>query len=279
MTVIVGYLAVTALCVLAIWAIAGRRFEVIRDHSANLSDVAGRHTGIMSGLAGFAVTGMVLLVTLGRSLLDTDGNAYTTVVTMFFVSWMAYSGTAFLFANIVDAKVDPGVSGAKGFDVAAGQFAGAASTLEFAFGLAWLALRPLFQAFELSRLADLVAYTSIIVAPISYGLVANHLRRSGYGPDRILIAVPVLTVVGVLAYALIVNLLGIRSDEAALDLIIGGFTVGAFAFLGVITLNVTAAHNVSARFLSRFGRYLILGYVQSIVLFNGFLLLAILGLA
>jgi hypothetical protein len=70
----------------------------------NLAELGGRHVGILSGLAGYSVTGMVLLVTLGRSLTDNTSTAYTTVVTMFFVAWMAYSATAFLFINLTDRR-------------------------------------------------------------------------------------------------------------------------------------------------------------------------------
>src|SRR3954451_20658888 len=85
-----------------VWLVAGRHYVVARDPDVNLAELGGRHVGILSGLAGYAVTGMVLLVTLGRTLPDTDGTSYTTVVTMFFISWMAYSGTAFLFANLAE---------------------------------------------------------------------------------------------------------------------------------------------------------------------------------
>jgi hypothetical protein len=222
---------------------------------------------------------MVLLVTLGRTLPDTAGTSYTTVVTMFFISWMAYSGTAFLFANLADSK--PGVESTHQgrFDVAAAQFAGAAATLEFAFGLGWLALRPLFQAFGLTRLADLVAWVSIAIAFASYGLVAHHLNRAGYGPSRVLVAIPLLAIVATLIYGLIVGMLGLRSEDATLDLIVSGFSVGALAFFLLLTMTAFSVHERSARFMSRYGRYLVLGYVQSIVLLVGFLLLSVLGLA
>lgn len=103
MAVVVGFLVSVVIATLILWAVAGRRFTVDRDPHVNLGELAGRHTGILSGLGGFAVTGMVLLVTLGRNLPDTSSTAYTTVLMMFFVSWMAYAGCAFLFANIVDS--------------------------------------------------------------------------------------------------------------------------------------------------------------------------------
>jgi hypothetical protein len=221
---------------------------------------------------------MVLLVTLGRSLPDTSSIEYTTVVAMFFISWMAYAATAFLFANLVDQEPRDDQTRHDGFDVAAAQFAGAAATLEFAFGLGWLALRPLFQAFGLVRLADLVATILVAVAIASYGLVAHHLDRSGYGPSRVLVTIPVLAVVETLFYGLLVALLGLRSEDATLNLIVTGFVLGAIAFVLLTTLTITASRDLPARILARVGRYLVLAYAQAIVLLVGFLVLSVLGL-
>lgn len=281
MAILVAYLVSAVVAIGAIWLVAGRRFAVVRDPAVNLAELGGRHVGILSGLAGYSVTGMVLLVTLGRSLADNTSTAYTTVVTMFFVAWMAYSATAFLFINLTDRPLAPAADGDDGapapFDVPAAQFAGAAVTLEFAFGLGWLALRPLFQAFGLQRLADLVAVVSIAVALASYGLVAHHLQRSGYGAGRVLVAIPGLAIGAVLGYAALASLLGLRSPDGTLTLIIVGFSLGAVAFFALTTLIVSAVRDRSARVLARYGRYLVLGYAQAVVLLVAFLLASILG--
>jgi hypothetical protein len=279
MTIVIGYLVAVAVAVAVLWVVAGRNFKVVRDPQLNLAELGGRHVGILSGLAGYAVTGMVLLVTLGRTLLDNESTSYTTVVTMFFISWMAYSGTAFLFANLSDPKPSPDFTQLDTFDTAAAQFAGGAATLEFAFGLAWLALRPLFEAFGLVRLADLVAFVSIAVAFASYGLVAHHLHRSGYGPTRVLVAVLALTVAAALAYGLIVGMLGLRSDEATLNLIVSGFCIGVIAFFALLMISAATEHVRARHFLCIYGPYLILAFVQANVLLVGFLLLAVLGYA
>jgi hypothetical protein len=278
-TIVVGYLIAAALTIGGVWLVAGRNFVSQRDPAVNLSDIAAKQVGLMSGLAGYAVTGMVLLVTLGRSLSDTSSTAYTTVVTMFFISWMAYAGTAFLFANMSDHDEAARRQPRHGFDAPAAQFAGAAGTLEFAFGLGWLALRPLFLAFGLGRLADLVSLVLVGVAIASYGLVAHQLHRSGYGPARILTAIPLLTVGAILIYALLVAMLGSRSDQAALDLIVVGFAFGALAFGFFITINVLGSYGPTARFLAKTGGYLVIAFVHANVLLVGFLLLAVLGLA
>jgi hypothetical protein len=279
MAIVVGYLVASVIAVAGVWLVAGRNFEVVRDAGVNLADLGGRHVGLLSGLAGYAVTGMVLLVTLGRSLSDTTSISYTTVVAMFFMSWMAFAGTAFLFANLADERPAADTSPRHGFDIAAGQFVGAAATLEFAFGLGWLALRPLFQAFGLDQLANLMGFVAIGIAFASYGLVAHHLARAGYGPGRVLVAMPLFASIATIAYGVVVGALGMRSEDATLNLIVAGFSLGLVAFFGVTTLTITAARGASARFMARFGPYLFLGYAQSVVLLVGFLVLSILGLA
>ena len=279
MTIVIGYGLAVLIAIAALWLVAGRNFVAQRDPTVNLADIAARQVGLMSGLAGYAVTGMVLLVTLGRSISDPSSTTYTTVVTMFFISWMAYAATAFLFANMSDHDEENRRQPRHGFDVPAAQFAGAAATLEFAFGMGWLALRPLFQAFGLGRLADLVALVLVGVAIASYGVVAHQLHRSGFGPARIVVAIPLVTVAATLVYALVVGALGLRSDQAALDLIIVGFAFGAPAFAFFMTLNVIGAYGRPARVLARIGSYLVLAYVQANALLVGFLLLGVLGLA
>jgi hypothetical protein len=93
------------------------------------------------------------------------------------------------------------------------------------------------------------------------------------------VAIPLLTVAAVVVYGLVVGLLGQSSDQAALDLIVAGFVVGAVSFTFLIALNVLGAHARAARWLARTGSYLVLAYVQANVLLVGFLLLAVLGLA
>jgi hypothetical protein len=278
-TVAVAYLIAAAVAVVAIWLVAGRNFVCQRDPSVNLADIAGKHVGIMSGLAGYAVTGMVLLVTLGRDISDPSSATYTTVVTMFFISWMAFAGTAFLYANVTDHDPDARREPRHGFDLPAAQFAGAAGTLEVAFGMGWLALRPLFQAFGLERLADIAAPIIVVVSIASFALVAHHLHRSGYGPARVVVGMFAFATLATLGYAVTAGMLGLRSEEATLNVIVVGFSVGIFAFSLFIVMNVLGAYERTAKYLARFGSYIVVAYLQSVAVLVGFILLGVLGLA
>ena len=273
MTAVAGYLVATTVAIAISWIVAGSGYTVSRDRSVNLGEVGGRHVSILAGLSGFAVTGMVLLVTLGRTLPGASGTPFTTLLTMFLVAYMGYFATSLMFANISDTETKTG------FDVPSAAYAGAAVTLYFTVIVGWLALRPLFQTFGFMRMADLAGWLLLAAAIGGYGLVAQHLYRSGYATGRLATLIPLLSAAVALAFGLSVTLLGLRSPDATLDLTIAAFVMGAAAF-GLLTILPVVAHQKGlAPHLARYGPYLILAYAQAVVVVVAFLLLSIFGLA
>lgn len=59
MTAVVGFLVAGTIAVVVALLVAGPRYAVRRDPTFELGDVSGRLVGVMSALAGFAVTGLV----------------------------------------------------------------------------------------------------------------------------------------------------------------------------------------------------------------------------
>ena len=273
MAAVVGYLVATALAIAITWLIAGRGYTVTRDRSVNLGEVGGRHVGILAGLSGFAVTGMVLLVTIGRTIPDVSGTPFTTLLTMFLVAYMGYFATSLMFANVSDSDLKTN------FDVPAAAYAGAAVTLYFTVIVGWLALRPLFQTFGFVRMAGIAGWLLVIAAIGGYGLVAQHLHRSGYANGRLAITIPLVAVLEAVVFGLLVGGLGLRSADATLDLTIAAFVMGAMAFGLLTALPVFASQERIASGLAAYGQFLILGYAQGIVVLVAFLVLSILGLA
>src|SRR5262245_49804354 len=216
---------------------------------------------------------MVLLVTLGRNLPDASGTAFTTVLTMFFIAYMSYVAVSLNFANVSDHG--PG----DGFDAAAAAFAGAAVTLYFTVTIGWIALRPLFQTVGLTTMAELAQWLLLVATVGGYGLVGQHLHRSGYAGRGLIVAFPTLAIVTTLAYGAVVGWLGLRSPEAILSLAVLAFVVGALAFGGFGLLPVLARHVRFGPALARVGPYLVLAYIQGLIVIVGFLLLATFGLA
>jgi hypothetical protein len=273
MAAVVGYLVAASVAIAISWFAAGRGDAVSRDPSVDLPEIGGRHVPILGGLAGFAVTGMVLLVTLGRDLPDASGTSFTTLLTMFFVAYMGFFGTSLMFANIPDPEP------AAGFDVPGAAFAGAAVTLWFTVAIGWLALRPLFETFGLVRLAELAGWLLAASTIASYGLVSRHLYQSGFVSARMIVTMLVAAVAATLVYALLAAWFVLRSPDSALALTVSMFIIAAPAYAFLTTLPITARHHRLAPVLARYGRFLILGYAQGAVVFVGFLLLSILGFA
>ncbi len=88
MAAVIGYVVVATIAVALAMRIAGPTWTVRRDPTFELEDVAGRLVGVMSGLAGFAVTGLVFLVTQSRNVPDPQSTSFTTVLAMFIVAYM-----------------------------------------------------------------------------------------------------------------------------------------------------------------------------------------------
>ena len=72
----------------------------------DLREVAGRIVVISGGLAGFAVTGMVLLVTLARDRAEVQTDAFNATVFMFLTAYLFFVSAAFLFAFLPRADAD-----------------------------------------------------------------------------------------------------------------------------------------------------------------------------
>jgi hypothetical protein len=151
MAAVVGFLVAATLTIAAAVWVAGPRYEVKRDPTFEIADVAARHVTILGGLAGFAVAGLVFLVTQARNVPDPAGTSFTTVLAMFVVAYMGYFSSSLLFAN-VSHPVQDAV-----FDLAAAQYAGASISL-FSVFLGWFALVPLFETFGLETVAEIVGW-------------------------------------------------------------------------------------------------------------------------
>jgi hypothetical protein len=186
---------------------------------------------------------------------------------------MGYFATSLMFANVSDPELK------EGFDVPAAAYAGAAVTLYFTVIVGWLALRPLFQTFGFTRMAELASWLLVIAAIGGYALVAQHLYRSGYANGRLALLIPFLSGAEALLFGLLVGRLGLRSPDATLDLTITAFVMGAAAFALLTALPLLAHQKRLVTHLARYGPFLILGYAQGVVVLVAFLVLSILGLA
>ena len=274
MAAVVGYLVAASIAIAAALIVAGPHYVGRRDPTFEISDVATRHVGILGALAAFAVTGLVFLVTQARNVPDPTGISFTTVLAMFVVAYMGYFSTSLLFANVSQGAVDPR------FDLAAAQYAGASISL-FSVFLGWFALRPLLQTFGLIPIADIVGWLLIGSVFVGYGFLGTALHRTGYATARLTFVLPVLAVLGTLAYAILVGVAapGLRSADATLDLTIVAFIVGVPAFGALTILPIAATHERLVPILADRWHLVVISYAEGAMVLIGFLLLAVLGLA
>ena len=247
MTAVIGYLVVATVAVVLSFVVAGPRHTIQRDPTFELEDVSARMVGVMSALAGFAVTGIVFLVTQSRNVPDATGISFTTVLAMFVVAYMGYFSGSLLFANVSHRAEDAP------FDLAAAQYAGA-SIMQFSVFIGWLALRPLFQTFGLTAIADLVGWLLIGAVLVGYGPLASALFRTGYASGRSTLLLAAFAIAGTLLYAAAVAIApGLRADGATLALTVTAFLIGIPAYLAISALPIAARDTRLAPILAERG--------------------------
>jgi hypothetical protein len=271
---VIGYLVVATIAIGAALLVAGPHHVVKRDPTFELEDVSARQVPILGALAAFAVTGVVFLVTQARNVPDPSSTSFTTVVTMFVVAYMGYFSSSVLFANVSHRSEDIT------FDLAAAQYAGASVSL-FSVFLGWIALKPLFETFGLTTIANITGWLLIGAVVVGYGVLASALYRSGYASARLTLLLALFAVVGTLAYGIVVGVLapGLRSSEATLNLTIVAFIVGVPAYGAMTILPLVARRERSAPILADRWHLVVIAYAEGVTVLIGFLLLSVFGLA
>jgi len=271
---VIGYLIVATVAIAAALVVAGPRHVVVRDPTFELDDVSARQVPILGALAGFAVTGVVFLVTQAHNVPDPGSTSFTTVVTMFVVAYMGYFSSSVLFANVSHRAED------SSFDLAAAQYAGASISL-FSVFLGWFALKPLFETFGLVTIARVTGLLLVGAVVVGYGLLATALYRSGYASARLIALIGCFAAAGTLAFALTAGVVApsLRSAESTLGLTIVAFIAGVPASGAMTVLPILARRPALARILAERWHLAIVAYAQGVTVLIGFLLLAVLGLA
>jgi hypothetical protein len=270
---VVGYLIAVSVAIAATVIAAGPRHVVRRDETLEIGDIAARQVSVIGGLAGFAVTGIVLLVTLSRNLPNASTTSFTTILAMFVVAYMGNLSASTQLTH-VQARVQP-----TGFDLGAAQFSGATISQYYVF-VGWLALRPLFETFGLTLMAELVVYFLIAAVAVGYAPLASVLHRCGFATIRMLVLMPVFATLVTAAYVVVLRIAGVeRIQDATLALTLVAFAPGALAHGALSILPILARSDRFSAILADRAHLLILGYTTSVMVLVYFLLLSVLGLA
>lgn len=237
-----------------------------------LYDAAKQHVTIMGGLAGFAVTGVVLLVGLLRAQPDVVSSSLDTVVVMFVVAYFYYVGNAFLISYLPHRDVSGDLVPAVHFSLA--------STIEYrTLFVSWFALMPLLQTYGLDRPAAVLIY--LLPASMLLGSVVISTAADGLGLVRLketYLAAAIGTALA-LFYAAGVHFFTpqLRSEYSALYVTITIFAINGAGFAIAAATSLSPRYAGAKRFYLRFGRGLAVIDMQLTMTSLPFLWLAVVG--
>jgi hypothetical protein len=272
MWVLVGFLFAAAIGLVAVFAVDRRGSTPSDSYPWKLYDTANTHVGIMGGLAGFAFTGIVLVVTLARDRPGAAGNSLDTVIVMFLVAYLWWVGNAFLISYIphdeTSGKLVPRIH----FSLA--------SAIEYrTVFLSWFALLPLLEANGLGRLSYVLYF--LLPASLLFGSVLIAMAADGLGLLRVwetYFSAAIGTVLA-LGYAAIVSFAvpGARSPYSTLYLALVLFCINGLAF-GLAALTPLSPRYAGVeRFYKQYGRRIVIADMQLTMVSLAFLWLGVVG--
>jgi hypothetical protein len=215
-----------------------------------LSDLAGKHVGIMGGLAGFAVTGIVLIVGLARGQPISATTPLSTVVIMMLVAYFFYVGNAFLFSYLLPSResnknVPPRVHFSLG------------TMIEYrTLFVSWLALMPLLDAYGFVLPRQVLTW----LVPISmlFGSVIVTMLMANIGLMRFKETVVAMLLSAVLAHAygalVAFALPNLRSEFSSIAVAVVIFGLNGVAFVLAALTPLSPRYPAVEVFFERYGR-------------------------
>jgi hypothetical protein len=237
-----------------------------------LYDTAKLHVGITAGLAGFAFTGIVLVVTLARDRPGVAGSSLDTVIVMFLVAFLWWVGNAFLISYIPHDETSGELVPRVHFSLA--------STIEYrTVFLSWFALLPLLEANGLARLSYVLYF--LLPASLLCGSVLIAMAADGLGLLRVwetYFSAAVSTVLA-LGYAAIVAFAvpGARSQYSTLYLALVLFCINGLGFGLAALTPLSPRYAGIKRFYKHYGRRIVIADMQLTMMSLAFLWLGVVG--
>lgn len=273
MWAVFGFLAAAAIGLVTVLAVCHRRPAHLGDHPWIVGDTAKGHVGIMAVLAGFAFTGVVLIVTLARDRPGVAEIALDTVIVMFLVAYLWWIGNAFLISYLPHGDVSGNFVPRVHFSLA--------STIEYrTVFLSWFALLPLLEANGLGRISHILYF--LLPASLLFGSVLISMAADGLGLLRVsetYLSAAVATVL-VLAYAGIVAFAvpGARSPYSAMYLALVIFCINGLCFSFAALTPLARRYAGVRRFYKQYGRLIVIADMQLTMASLAFMWLAVVGI-
>ena len=272
MWVVLGFCIAAAIGMTAVLAFSGAEAGPVGRHPWSLDETAKSHVNILGGLAGFAFTGVVLVVTLVRDRTGAADTALDTVITMFLVAYLWWIGGAFLISYLPSAEKAGGAAPGIHFSLA--------TTLEYrTVFLSWFALLPLLQANGLGRLAPVLYF--LLPGSLLCGSVLVSMAADGLGLLKVreTYLSAFVAIVLTLAYAGLVRfaLPGARSSYSSLYLALVVFCINGAGFALASLTPLSARYAGVGRFFARRGRRIVAADMQLTMVALSFLWLSVVG--
>lgn len=238
-----------------------------------LSELAGKHVVIMGGLAGFAVTGIVLIVGVAREQASPSAVPLSTVVIMMVVAYFFYVGNAFLFSYFL-----PNREGSK--NVPPRVHLALGSTIEYrTLFVSWLALMPLLDAYGMQLPRQVLGW--LVPASMAFGSVIITMVISSIGLMRIrdVAVTMVLATALALAYGmLVISILpGLKWAFSSIAIAIIIFGLNGVGFMLAALTPLSPRHPVIEGFFERYGGRIVTADLVSTVVSVSLLGLAVAG--
>ena len=258
---------------LVVVLIASRRSSAQHGrHPWLLYDTTKLHVGIMASLAGFAFTGVVLVVSLARDRPGVVGSSLDTVIVMFLVAYLWWVGNAFLISFMPHVDTSGDLVPRVHFSLA--------STIEYrTVFVSWFALLPLLEANGLGRLSHVLYF--LLPASLVFGSVLISMAADGLGLLRVsetYLSAAVATVLA-LAYTAIVAFAvpAARSPYSTLYLALVIFCINGLGFSLAALTPLSPRYAGIERFYKQHGRRIVVADMQLTMASLAFLWLSVVG--
>lgn len=273
MWVLPGFVVAAIIGLTIVLVLSRGREARLESHPWIIEEVAKLHVQILGGLAGFAFTGIVLIVTFAQQQAGSTDPALDTVIVMFLVAFLWWIGGAFLISLLPHKETSGDLVPRVHFSLA--------TTLEYrTVFLSWFALVPLLQANGLGRLAPIAEFLllgsmacgSVLVAMVADGLGLLRFKET-YLSACVGLALAI-------AYAGISWLVSTKagSPYTAMFVTLVVFVLNGLGFSLACLTPLAPRYPGVRRFFERYGRQIVVADMQLTMASLAFLSFSVVGI-
>jgi hypothetical protein len=236
MTALVAWIVVTLLTGAVVARFTGwNRPPVPLRASTDLADHARKFQAVLSSLAGFAVTSIVLLITFSGNRLDVQSESSVDLIALLVVAYLGFVVGGIMYASIEPVRTRTGV------DLLPAQHAVASTQFYRSILSGWLALGPLIAIVGVERLTRFVLALLLIAILGGWIFHGANLTTLGYGERRFVTFAPLVGLAGAFVFAAVVHFVPqLRSTDVVLFLTGAGAVLGATAHFVFHSLRTVA---------------------------------------